>query len=61
MSTLRCKIFRERSSGDLEGLINDWLEVNDGVTIVQIAHSEDTQYGTVIIFYTRKLEMTGVK
>ena len=59
--SIRCKIFRERKSSELESAINVWLDDNDGVTIVQITHSEDAQYGTVIIFYTKKLEMVGVK
>jgi hypothetical protein len=58
---IKCKIFRERKSLDLEAEINEWLSNNEDITIAQITHSEDTQYGTVIIFYTRKLEMTGVK
>ena len=61
MSALRCKIFRERKSSELEAEINEWLSVSEEITIVQITHSEDTQYGTVIIFYTKKLEMIGVK
>lgn len=58
---LRCKIFRERKSADLESEINIWLSNNEDITIAQITHSEDTQYGTVLIFYTKKLGMVGVK
>lgn len=58
---LRCKVFREKSSGILELQINDWLESNEDITIAHITHSEDDQYWNVIIFYTRKLDMLTVK
>jgi hypothetical protein len=59
--TLRCKIFRKVKVSDLETEINNWLESNDDVVISQVTHSEDDQWGTVIIFYSRKLEYVKVK
>lgn len=58
---LQCKVFRERSSLTLQKAINDWFLLNEDITIAHITHSEDDQYGNVIIFYTRKLEFDKVK
>jgi hypothetical protein len=58
---LRCKIFREFKASELENSINNWLESNDDIVISQVTHSEDDRWGTVIIFYARKLEFEKVK
>ena len=58
---LQCKMFRERKSSELESKINEWFLANEDITIAHITHSEDSQFGNVIIFYSRKMEFEKVK
>jgi hypothetical protein len=50
---MNIKVFDYTYSGDLEQIVQDWLNENPGIVIRHIAQSEYEQRVTLTIFYTK--------